>query len=84
MSVQSVKVHFPSSLAQPRGAVWAQGLSDRLAHAGRVVWRELEATGQARANRELQRMAQLHAHDPKFAQALLSAMHPSSPSSQRG
>ncbi len=79
MSVQSVKVHFPSSLAQPRGAAWSQGLSDRLAHAGRVVWRELEATGRARAQRELQRLAQLHADRPEFAQALRDAIRADSP-----
>ena len=79
MSVQSVKVHFPSSLAQPRGAAWAQDLSDWLAQAGRVVWRKLEASGRVRARRELQRLAWLHADRPEFARALQNAIQADRP-----
>jgi len=79
MSVQSVKVHFPSSLAQPRGADWAQALSNWLMHAGRVIWRELEASGRARARSELQRLARLHADRPEFAQALHNAIQADRP-----
>ena len=79
MSVQSIKVHFPSSLAQPRGADWAQDLSNWLAHAGRVVWSSIEASGRARARSELQRLARLHADRPEFAQALHNAIQADRP-----
>jgi len=81
MSIQSVKFFATPSAAQPRGTVWAPDLMARLTRTGRAVWREVEAIGQARANRELQRMAQLHAHNPELAQALLNATRPAS---QRG
>jgi hypothetical protein len=79
MSAQSVKLHFPSSLAQPRGADWAQDLSNWVAHAGRVVWRALEASGRARARGELQRLARLHADRPEFAKALHNAIQADRP-----
>jgi hypothetical protein len=74
MSVQSIKLHFPSSLAQPEDAAWARALSTALARAGRVIWHELEASGRARARSELQRLARLHADRPEFAQALHNAI----------
>ena len=79
MSVQSVKVHLPSTLAQPRGSDWAQDLSNWLAHAGGVVWRAIEASGRARARSELQRLARLHADRPEFAQALNNAIQADRP-----
>jgi len=78
MSIQSAKFLVPPT-AQPRGAVWAPVLLARLTRTGRAMWRELEAIGQARANRELQRMAQQYAHDPEVSRALLNAMRPASP-----
>ena len=84
MSVQSAKFFATPSAAQPRGAVQAPVLLVWLSRAGRRVWRELEAMGQARANGELRRMAQQYAHDPQVAQALLDAIRPPSESSQRG
>lgn len=79
MSAHSVKFFVSSPVARPQGAAWTQGVSDWLAHAGRVVWRECEAAGRARARRELQRMAQLHADRPEFAQALRDAARADSP-----
>lgn len=87
MSVQSAKFLVPPRAALPRSADWAPVLLARLTRTGRAVWRELEAIGQARANRELQRMAQQYAHDPQVAQALLNAIRPARPAStarQRG
>jgi len=80
MSVHSAHSFF-SPLARPHGAVWSPRLQAWLARTVRAMWRELEAIGQARANRELQRMSQVHAHNPELALALLRAMRPTS---QRG
>lgn len=74
MSIQSTKLLVPPRAAQPQGAVWAPALLAGLTRTGRAVWRELEAIGQARANRELQRMAQQYAYDPVISQALANAM----------
>ncbi|MDZ7591521.1 MAG: hypothetical protein U5L05_12785 [Rubrivivax sp.] len=81
MSAQSAKISVPSPAVHPQAPAWAPVLLARLARIGRAAWRELEVIGQARANRELQRMAQLHAHDPELAQALLDARRRAS---QRG
>ena len=84
MSVQSAKFFATPSAAQPRSAVRSPVVLVWLTRAGRWVWRELEAMGQARANGELRRMAQQYAHDPQVAQALLDAIRPPGQSNQRG
>lgn len=72
MSVQSIKVMVPPPAARPRD--WAPALLAGLARIGRAVWQGLEAAGQARANSELERLAQQHAHNPQLAQSLRDAM----------
>jgi hypothetical protein len=42
---------------------------------GHALWRGLEMVGQARANRELHRLAVQYAHQPEIAQTLRDAMH---------
>jgi hypothetical protein len=75
MSMQFAKVLVPPPVVLPRGAAWTGALLARLDRAGRSAWRVLEEVGQARANRELQRLAVRYAHQPAFAQALRDAMH---------
>jgi len=72
MTGQIVKVLVPPPVAIPRGAEWAASLVCGLARLGRSLWRELEKVGQARAERELQRLAR----QPEFARMLRDAMHP--------
>jgi len=74
-SIQFAKVLVTPPMAVPRGAEWASALASKLVQAGRTVWRGLEKVGQARANRELQRLAVQYAHRPEFALALRDAMH---------
>lgn len=71
----STFVLAPPRVAEPRGAAWAAGLAVGLARLGRTPWLALEALGRSRARRELRDLADRHAHDPEFAQALRAAMH---------
>jgi hypothetical protein len=75
MSVQFAKVFVPPPVAVPRGAEWASALADQVARIAHAVWRGLEAAGQARADRELQRLTVQCAHRPEFARTLRDAMH---------
>jgi len=74
MSVQSVKINFPSPMARPRSADWAPVLRAWLVRIGCSVWQGFEATGQARANSELERLARQHAHNPELVQSFRDAM----------
>lgn len=74
MSVQSVKISFPSPMARPRSADRSPVLRAWLARIGRSVWQGFEAIGQARANSELERLARQHAHSPELAQSFRDAM----------
>ena len=74
MSVQSVKINFPSPMARPQSADWAPVLRAWLLRIGRSALQGFEATGQARANSELERLARQHAHSPELAQSFRDAM----------
>lgn len=73
--MQFVKVLVPPPVAMPRGAQWASEMADSLAQVGHQMWRELESFGQARAQRELQRLSDRSAHNPELARSLRDAMH---------
>jgi hypothetical protein len=75
MSVQFAKVLVPPPVAVSRGAERASAVADKLARFAQAVWRRLEAAGQARADRELRRLASQYAHQPEFARTLRDAMH---------
>lgn len=75
MSVQFAKVLVTRPIAAPRGAEWASALATSVVQIGHALWRGLEMVGQARANRELQRLAVQYAHQPEIAQTLRDAMH---------
>ena len=75
MPVQLIKVFAPLPIATPRGAEWASGMAIRLAEIGSKVRAAIERAGHARAQRELDRLALRHAHNPALAQALLDVMN---------
>ncbi len=75
MSAQFAKVLVPPPVAMPRGAEWVSEMASRLAHIGQEVWRALELVGQARAQRELNRLSERFAHEPELARSLRVAMH---------
>ena len=54
-------------------AATASMLRDRLIGLGRAIWRALGASSQARARRELLRLAALYAHQPEMARQLRAA-----------
>jgi hypothetical protein len=83
MSIELANVFVPPPVAVPRFAQWlARAMpllregACRASHVGHKVWSALEAYGQARANRELQRLAAQHRFHPELAQALRGAMRP--------
>lgn len=60
--------------AMPRtGTAAAQVLPNVLARLGRALWRQMEAVGRARAQRELLSLATLYAHQPDIARRLREA-----------
>jgi len=75
MSVPTAKVLVPPPTPTPRGAEWASALAAALDRIGRSVWRGLEAAGNARADRELKRLAVQYAHRPELTQTFRDAMH---------
>jgi KaiC/GvpD/RAD55 family RecA-like ATPase len=75
MSTQIASVFVPRPIATPRGAEWASGLAISLAQIAHKVWAALEATGYARARRELDRSAASHSYDTGPGQALRCAMY---------
>lgn len=75
MSIQFANVLVPPPVAIPRGAVWAPALVGWMMRAGRAAGCAFEATGQARADRALQKLAVGYAYRPEFAQSLRDAMH---------
>lgn len=75
MSASTTKVLVPPPVAVPRGAVWASASFAALSRIGQAMWRGLQAAGQARARRELLRLADLHADQPEFARQLREAAH---------
>jgi hypothetical protein len=75
MSGQFAKFLVPPPVAAPRGAEWASAAADKLARFAHAVWRGLEAAAQARADRELRRLASQYAHQPEFAKTMRDAMH---------
>ena len=74
MTVQFAKLHISPTFALPRTIPRVSELTARLAPIVHKVWRELELIGQARAERELQRLSVRYAHNPKFARSLRDAM----------
>jgi hypothetical protein len=75
MSTHIAKVMVPPPVATPRGAAWAALLSQTLLRFGNKVWHAMEAAGQARAKRELLRLAERHADRPDFARQMREAAH---------
>lgn len=96
MNPEVIAITPPAAVAEPRGAAvaahiasWLQRGAQGLAHAGRALWRALEAEGWRRAERELRQRglpraaweaAQVRAladrherHDPRFAAELRAA-----------
>mgnify|MGYP003505050933 CR=1 FL=1 len=73
MSTHIAKFMVPPSVAVPRGAAWASRLFESMLRAGNTVWCALERAGQARARRELLRLAERHADQPDFARQLRDA-----------
>ncbi len=61
MSTQFAKVLVPSPVAMPRGAEWVSELVTELPLLGRELWASLVAVEEARAQRELERLAVRHA-----------------------
>jgi len=61
MSTQFAKVLVPAPVAVPRGAEWASELVTELQLLGHNVWGSLVAVEEARAQRELERLAVRHA-----------------------
>ncbi len=74
MSMQLASVIVPRPIATPRGAEWLSELAISLTQVGRKVWAALEATGEGRAQRELDRLAVRDADDTELARALRVAM----------
>ena len=74
MSMQFASVIVPRPIATPRGAEWMSELAVSLAQMGRKVLAALEAAGEARAQRELRRLADRDANDTELARALRVAM----------
>lgn len=77
MSVQIAKVLVPPPVAVPRGAEWVSAVADKLARLAHAVRRGLEAAAQARADRELRRLALQYGHQPERAKhkAIREALH---------
>jgi hypothetical protein len=75
MSTHVSKVFVPASVSMHHGASLPSELFASLKRAGRAVWREFEAIGNARAEPELARLAVRYAHEPELAQAFRDAMH---------
>jgi len=78
MSTQLSKALVPSPLALQRGAEWVPELVTRLSLIGQNLWASLQAIGEARAQRELDRLAVRYAHHPELARALRDAAIPRS------
>ena len=74
MSMQLASVIVPRPIATPRGAEWLSELAISLTQVGRKVRAALEATGEGRAQRELDRLAVRDADDTELARALRVAM----------
>jgi len=74
MSMQLASVIVPRPIATPRGAEWLPELAISLAQAGRMVWAALVSVEEARAQRELDRLAVRNADDTELARALRVAM----------
>ncbi len=74
-TIRFAKVHVPPPVAVPRGAEWASALVSALARLGHSVWRGLERVGQARAQRELNGLAERYADRPALAANLRDAMN---------
>ena len=74
MSMQFASVIVPRPIATPRGAEWMSELAVSLAQMGRKVLAALEAAREARAQRELRRLADRDANDTELARALRVAM----------
>lgn len=70
MSMQLASVIVPRPIATPRGAEWLPELAISLAQAGRMVWAALVSVEEARAQRELDRLAVRNADDTELARAL--------------
>ena len=70
MSMQLASVIVPRPIATPRGAEWLSELAISLAQAGRMVWAALVSVEEARAQRELDRLAVRNADDTELARAL--------------
>jgi hypothetical protein len=65
---------LPISPAAPAGASFGAGLRHGFSRAGAAIWRALEATGRARAQRSLLDLAdQYEALQPALAQELRAA-----------
>jgi len=74
MSMQFASVIVPRPIATPRGAEWMSELAVSLVQMGRKVLPALEAAREARAQRELRRLADRDANDTELARALRVAM----------
>ena len=74
MSMQLASVIVPRPITTPRGAEWLSELAISLAQAGRMVWAGLVSVEEARAQRELERLAVRNADDTELARALRVAM----------
>jgi hypothetical protein len=57
MSTQLASFIVPRPIATPRGAEWLSELAISLVPAGRMVWAALVSVEEARAQRELNRLA---------------------------
>lgn len=79
----TLKLRTPPPVAEPRGAVLVGelfGVAARLQRGarslGRGLWQVLLEQGQQRAQRELRRLARLHADDPRLGPVLREAAYP--------
>ena len=73
MSIELAKQLPGTRIGSSSASQWLSRMADEASRYGRSVWAALEAAGSRRAEREMGRLAALHAADPEISKVYRDA-----------